>query len=449
MRLRGLSVGAAYHGHVSPQVPTRRARLEKKYIRRRVVAATAAVGFLALTSFGVSRAAALLTGDADASPAATPVAQVTKRAPATAVTPKGTPHAAAPKPSPASPQGEVGRTAAETAMVRTMRLTGDLTPKSVVASPAGVVVAQNMMYRHSVSAFGADGALLATVKDSVDLAKFGIKGHPGTTKGAPVEAAFTADGKHAWVSNYSMYGAGYGPEGLDSCRAGDGTSPSTVYRVDTTTFAIDRVVEVGAVPKYVAVTPDDKTVLVTNWCTWDLSVIDIAKNKEVARIPLGGTYPRGIVVAPDSRTAYVALMGSDRIVKVDLRTKAVTRFAGTGDGPRHIVLSPDAKYLYVTNNGSGTVAKLDRATGRVLATTRVGDQPRSLTISTDGSAIYSVNYESSTVSKLRTSDLEVVGQVATDYHPIGITYEPTRKAVWVACYGGSILVFDDSRRPVT
>jgi YVTN family beta-propeller protein len=94
------------------------------------------------------------------------------------------------------------------------------------------------------------------------------------------------------------------------------------------------------------------------------------------------------------------------------------------------------------------VVKLDRATGRVLATTRVGDQPRSLTISTDGTAIYSVNYESSTVSKLRTSDLEVIGEVATDYHPIGITYEPTRKAVWVACYGGSILVFDDSRRPV-
>lgn len=352
-------------------------------------------------------------------------------------------------PSPVTAQGQVGDTAAETALVRTMRLTGDLAPKSVVASPAGVVVAQNMMYRHSVSAFGADGALLATVDDSVDLAKFGITGHPGTSKGAPVEAAFTADGRHAWVSNYSMYGAGYGPEGLDSCRAGDGTSSSTVYRIDTTTFEIDRVVEVGAVPKFVAVTPDDKTVLVTNWCSWDLSVIDVAENREVARIPLGGTYPRGVVVAPDNRTAYVALMGSDRVVAVDLRTKAVTPFAATGDGPRHLVLSPDAKHLYVTNNGSGTVAKLERSTGRLLATTRVGDQPRSLTISSDGSAVYSVNYESSTVSKLRTSDLTVVGEVPTDYHPIGITYEPTRKAVWVACYGGSILVFDDSRRPVT
>ena len=447
MRLPTLSASSAYHEVVSPSVPTRRDRLDQKYIRRRVVAASAAVALLGVTSFGLSQVAGLFTGEeADAAPVAQPVATATSKAP---VTPKVTPKVPAPKPSPASPQGPVGSASAETALVRTMRLTGDLAPKSVVASPAGVVVAQNMMYRHTVSAFGADGALLATVKDSVDLAKFGIKGHPGTTKGAPVEAAFTADGKHAWISNYSMYGAGYGPEGLDSCTAGDGTSPSTVYRVDTTTFAIDRVVEVGAVPKYVAVTPDDKTVLVTNWCTWDLSVIDIAKNKEVARIPLGGTYPRGIVVSPDSRTAYVALMGSDRIVTVDLASKSVKRLASPGDGPRHIVMSPDAKYLYVTHNGSGTVVKIDRATGRLLATTRVGDQPRSLTISTDGTAIYSVNYESSTVSKLRTKDLKVVGQVATDYHPIGITYEPTRKAVWVACYGGSILVFDDSKRPVT
>ncbi len=79
---------------------------------------------------------------------------------------------------------------------------------------------------------------------------------------------------------------------------------------------------------------------------------------------------------------------------------------------------------------------------------RTGKEPRSLAISSDGGAVYSVNYESSTVTKLRTSDLKAVDEVETDHHPIGITYEPTRQAVWVACYGGSILVFDDSRRHV-
>ena len=33
----------------------------------------------------------------------------------------------------------------------------------------------------------------------------------------------------------------------------------------------------------------------------------------------------------------------------------------------------------------------------------------------------------------------------TEANPIGITYEPTTKAVWVACYGGTLIVFDDAK----
>jgi DNA-binding beta-propeller fold protein YncE len=68
-----------------------------------------------------------------------------------------------------------------------------------------------------------------------------------------------------------------------------------------------------------------------------------------------------------------------------------------------------------------------------------------MAISADGQALYVVNYDASTMSKIRTSDLTVTGTYPTDGHPIGITYEPTQKRVWVACYGGTILVFDDSR----
>jgi DNA-binding beta-propeller fold protein YncE len=56
-----------------------------------------------------------------------------------------------------------------------------------------------------------------------------------------------------------------------------------------------------------------------------------------------------------------------------------------------------------------------------------------------------VNYESSTVSKLRTSNMKEIAEEPTDHHPIGITYEPKNAAVWVACYVGSIIVFDDSK----
>ena len=44
-------------------------------------------------------------------------------------------------------------------------------------------------------------------------------------------------------------------------------------------------------------------------------------------------------------------------------------------------------------------------------------------------------------SKVRTRDMAVVQTVATNEHPIGITFDAATHAIWVACYSGSIEVF--------
>ena len=72
-----------------------------------------------------------------------------------------------------------------------------------------------------------------------------------------------------------------------------------------------------------------------------------------------------------------------------------------------------------------------------------GIEPRSVAMSPDEKALYVVNYNEATVSKIRTSDMEVIGRVNVDANPIGIDYDPVTNTVWVACYGGSIYVFDD------
>lgn len=334
-----------------------------------------------------------------------------------------------------------GLSAAERTLVEVDTISGGLAAKSVVASGHGLFFAQNMMYRHTITVYNRQRELLATISDEVTPSAFGHSDFPGTYQGSPVEAAFTSDGAYAYVSNYRMYGGGLSTAASDGCNKGSWPD-SFVYRVDTSIFQIDQLLRVGPVPKFLAVTPDDRLLLVSNWCGFDVSVVDIASGEEIARLEVG-RHPRGIAVTPDSRTAYVAVMGSRDIAVIDLETLEIGYLRDIGQGPRHIVLSPDGEIMYVTLNSEGRLAKVDPNTGEVIAKVATGDAPRSMAISDDGTALYVVNYYSDTLSKVRTSDMTETEEHRVNDKPIGITYDAATREVWVSAYSGTIEVFSD------
>jgi YVTN family beta-propeller protein len=303
------------------------------------------------------------------------------------------------------------------------------------------------MYRHTMTVYRSNGSLLKTIPDSVNFSAFHVPGHPGISQGAPVEAAVTPDRKYMWASNYSMYGAGFGPEGSDTCTAetgyADGYTDSYLYRVSLKTMSIDGVAKVGWVPKYVAVSPNGRWVLASNWCSYDLSIVSTTTLRQVARIPIGA-YPRGIAISPDSRLAYVAIMGGDSLAIVSLKTRRVVGNIYTGSNPRHVVISPNGQFLYVTLNQPGDVVKILRRTGRILGEVHTGSDCRSLAISSNGTTLYVVNYLSDTMTMVRASDLRVLQTVQTGQHPVGITFDPVSGRVWVAVYTGEIMIFGGS-----
>jgi YVTN family beta-propeller protein len=317
-------------------------------------------------------------------------------------------------------------------------ITGDLSPKSIVHSGNGLFFAQNMMYRHTVTVYNRTFDLVATISDTVDLTDFGF---PGDYQGAPVEAAFTSDGAYGYVSNYQMYGPGFSRPGGDGCDLA-GWDESFVYRIDTATLEVDTIIPVGAVPKYIAVTPDDRLLLVANWCSFDVSVIETESGTELARVEVG-RHPRGIAVDPGSTTAYVAVMGSNRIAVLDLAEFSVSWLEGVGSNPRHLVIDPAGGFLYATLNGEGRVVKIDRETGEVTARVATGSAPRSMAISGDGAALYVVNYNSDTVAKVDVATMTVLQTLPVAHHPIGITYDAATRRVWVSSYSGVITVFDE------
>jgi YVTN family beta-propeller protein len=319
----------------------------------------------------------------------------------------------------------------------------EITPKSIDASGTGLVFAQNMVYRRTVSVFNAhNGALIKTIPTTINLHNFGLPG--GTIQGAPVEGDFSPDKKYFYVSNYSMFGPGQGPEGVDTCTPSSarnaGDTPDYVYRINTTTLKIDQVIQVGLVPKYVAVSPDDKYIMVTNWCSWTLSIISVASHRVMATLPMPGT-PRGIAIDPKSRFAYVAIMGGDVLVRVSLAELAEVGQIYVGSNPRTVVLSPDGKYAYLTLNIPGDVTKVNLATGHIVAVQHIGVLCRSLVISSDGTALYAVSYASSTITELAASNLAILQTVHVPQNPIGITYDPLTNDVWVSSYSGYITRF--------
>lgn len=333
----------------------------------------------------------------------------------------------------------------DSSLVQLKVIEGKINPKSIVHSGNGLFFAQNMMYKHSVTVYDRNFQLLKTISDKVELNKYGHSNRNGLYRGSPVECTFTHEGRYAWVSNYNMSGGAeteFNKPGCDNCHGTGIYDSSFVYKINTSTLLIEAIVKVGAVPKYLAATPDSKYVLVTNWSSNDLSVIDTEKSKEVKRIKLG-TYPRGIEVDSSGTKAYIAIMGSSKIAVINLKTFQKTWIKDVGKSPRHLCMSPKNDYLYVSLNGDGVVGKIDLSTNEVTKI-KTGSLPRSMALSGDGMHLYVVNYGSDKMTKVRTLDMKVVDNIKTNDKPIGITYDNETNNIWVACYEGSIMVFHDS-----
>ena len=141
------------------------------------------------------------------------------------------------------------------------------------------------------------------------------------------------------------------------------------------------------------------------------------------------SYPMGIAVSPDAKTAYVVLDNNDTLTKIDL-TQAVPA-EGTevrvGNVPHSVVISPDGKTAYVSNEG-GRIATERDFQGYSNGTPVVAHYP------TGGTA-------TGTVSVVDLASFTVAGSIETGLHPTGMAFWGKHLLVANA-YSDSISVID-------
>jgi YVTN family beta-propeller protein len=186
------------------------------------------------------------------------------------------------------------------------------------------------------------------------------------------------------------------------------------------------------------VTPDGKTVFVTNFLSNTVSYFDVKTKTHKPPDIAVGTGPLGGAITPDGKTGFVVNNGSNSVSTIDLKTR--TKYPTdipVGPGPIQMAITPDGKTGFVDNFGGpiasantpmpesiGTVSTIDLKTRTKDPTDiTVGPQPGGPGVTPDGKTVFVASYGNGTVS---TIDVKTRTKNPTDI-PVGVN--PTQSLV--------------------
>jgi YVTN family beta-propeller protein len=218
--------------------------------------------------------------------------------------------------------------------------------------------------------------------------------------------------------------------------------------VNAKTHQIMEEVRVGQKPRELAVTPDGKTVFVSN--AGDnrnfISVVDVDQMKEVRRIQQR-TYwrPNGIAVSRDGSKLYVTFQGSRTAVEFDLSTDKILRtFPTRQKGTHTLAVTPDDKYLYTANSVSRNVSIFDLKTGRRIRHVKAAQACEGIGIKPDGSEVWVANRGENTITIINTSDNRFYKKIECGEHPKRIKFTPNGKSAVVTCPNSNVVRLIDT-----
>ncbi len=226
--------------------------------------------------------------------------------------------------------------------------------------------------------------------------------------------------------------------------------------IDTKTLAVKGTVPTCKRGRHIQRLPDGKLMVA---CTDSnaADVIDPATGKSVRRVPLGNE-PEAFDISPDGKTIYVSNEDEAEASFVDAATGKILNSVKVGKEPEGVKVSADGKTLYVTSEVASLVHVIDTAAGKVVKNIKVGKRPRRMAITPDGKELWVTNELDSSVTVVSTANHEVVatlpfevkGVRKEDITPVGITMSRDGKRAFVALGRANRVAFVDvAARKVT
>src|SRR5476651_2179466 len=228
----------------------------------------------------------------------------------------------------------------------------------------------------------------------------------------------------------------------------------------------------GREPHHIAVTPDGKEVLIASTVTNDLVALDTrtgeprrivrdivdayqlgfspdgkwfvtvanrldhidvyrgADLKLVSRIFVDSV-PSHLTFDTASKTVFVSLQKTNRVVAYDLETQAIKWNVEVGKTPAGLLMLPDNKRLLVALTGEDGVQVLDPADGKIANFLQTGKGAHNFWPKGDGRHWFLSNRVDSTVSLIDTQDMKVVGTIVVPGGPDCMDITADGKEMWI------------------
>jgi YVTN family beta-propeller protein len=299
---------------------------------------------------------------------------------------------------------------------------------------------------------------------AIDPDRGAIVARYGPTR-RPRGLALSPDGHTLYVA---VSGSPIGGPGVDESKL----PPPDVTRhgvavIDLDRGAVTRVLKAGSDPETFAVSPDSRTLFVSNEDAGAVSAVPV-NGLAPARSVAVGEEPEGVAITRDGARLFVACEASDLVVMLDAQTlQRIGAFQVAGR-PRGTLAARDGRSVYVTveNAGllavlpasgsgavrlidlaqgdkavrpmgmaetadgrlfvtagrSGQVLEVDPRAGRVLRRIHdVGARPWGASLTADGRRLVTANGPSGDISLIDTASGKVEARVKVGVGPWGVT----------------------------
>lgn len=234
-------------------------------------------------------------------------------------------------------------------------------------------------------------------------------------------------------------------------------SDHTAMLIDRATGEVKATIPTGQAPHEVAVSPDGKWAVVSNYGGREsgssLTVIHIESGKKLKDIQLGEYHrPHGLAWLSRGSRVLVTAEAKKSLLVVDVDSSKVVKAIRTDQEVSHMVVAtPDDALAFVANIGSGSVSVIDLEKASLIKTIKSYAGTEGIAVSPDGKELWVTNRSANNVSIIDTKKLEVVDTLRSESFPIRIKFTPEGKYALVSnARSGNVTVFDvKARKEVT